>query len=73
MTREELYEEAETFVDAIIDTLKQDIRGTLYNKLNQEDVKDALVSVYYDSALPREKRIAELEKEREIIKNGIHY
>jgi len=61
-TKEELENEAMRRVDAFIDTLSQDVRSTLYDRLNQEDVKDFLYGVYIDSAEPREKRIAELEE-----------
>jgi hypothetical protein len=68
MTKEELEKEAIKRVDAFIDTLSQDVRSTLYNRLNQEDVKDFLYGVYIDSAEPREKRIAKLEQENKELK-----
>ena len=57
MTKEELWKEAIKRVDAFIDNLSQDIRSTLYDRLNQEDVKDFLYGLYFDSAEPREKQI----------------
>jgi hypothetical protein len=65
MTKEEREKEAIKRVDAFIDTLSQDVRSTLYDRLNQEDVKDFLYGVYIDSAEPREKRIEELEAQIE--------
>ena len=70
MTKEKLKQEAIERVDAFIDNFSQDVRSTLYDRLNQEDVKDFLYSLYFDSAEPREKRIAELETENEQIKNS---
>lgn len=48
MNHTELIDKAEERINAIIDTYKQDIKGTLYEKLNQEDVKDFLVSLWVD-------------------------
>ena len=62
MNKEELEKEAIKRVDAFINNFSQDIKSTLYDRLNQEDVKDFLYALYIDSAEPREKRIAELEK-----------
>ena len=74
MTKEELEKEAMERVDAFIDNFSQDVRSTLYDRLNQEDVKDFLYGLYIDSAEPREKRIAELEKERDKYKGRCeHY
>ncbi|MBR6612920.1 MAG: hypothetical protein IKK93_11975 [Campylobacter sp.] len=61
MTKE-LEKEAIKRVDAFIDSFSQDIRSTLYDRLNQEDVKDFLYSLYIDSAEPREKKIAKLQE-----------
>ena len=61
MTKEELKKEAMKRVDAAIDNFSQDVRSTLYERLNQEEVKDFLYSLYIDSATPREKKIALLE------------
>lgn len=65
MIKEELEKEAVKRVDAFIDSFSQDVRSTLYERLNQEDVKDFLYSLYIDSAEPREKRIIELEQKLE--------
>lgn len=72
MTKEELEKEAKIKVDAFIDNFKQDVKSDLYDRLNQEDIKDFLYSLYRDCAEPREKRIAELELTNKRISDECH-
>lgn len=68
----ELEKEAKIKVDAFIDNFKQDVKSDLYDRLNQEDVKDFLYALYIDSAEPREKRITNLEITNNKISNECH-
>ena len=54
-------EKAENYINAVIDNYKQDIKGTLYQKLNQEDVRDFLVNFYIDVTKKLENENATLE------------
>ena len=61
MENEELWKKIETQVDGILDTLAQD-KNSIVNKIDEE-LKDFILTLCMDMALPREKQIKELNDE----------
>lgn len=70
MTEErlKLHEKAKIKINAIIDTYKQDVKGNLYEKLNDEEVKDFLIALWVDCSSEVTK---ELEKKKRRTENRI--
>lgn len=59
MAKEELLPKIETFVNGVLETLLQD-KNSIVERIDEE-LKDFIISVGFDCAEPREKRITELE------------
>ena len=72
MTEEQLklHKQAEERINALVDNFKQDIRGTLYKKLSDEEVKDFLISLWVDCTSEYERKIEKMKMAN--FKPGFH-
>jgi hypothetical protein len=70
MENEELWKKIETQVDGILDTLSQD-RNSIVDKID-EDLKDFILTLCIDIALPREKQITKAKNYLRFLLGVVH-